>query len=108
MPRKTYPSDLTDRQWAVLGPHLPPARPSGRPRKHDLRAVVNALLYVTLEVGDVTGQVLASSCPSIPRRVSRSSSIATESSPRLTVFVDMLAATGFRPGATPSVLALQG
>jgi transposase len=28
---KPYPSDLTDQQWAILEPHLPPARTGGRP-----------------------------------------------------------------------------
>lgn len=45
MSRKPYPSDLTDAQWALLEPLLPDARPGGRPRKTDLRAVVNAILY---------------------------------------------------------------
>ena len=46
MPRPPYPSDLTDRQWRRLDPHLPAARPGGRPRGTDLREVVNAILYV--------------------------------------------------------------
>jgi putative transposase len=45
MERKPYPSDLTDEQWAVLEPLIPPARPGGRPRTTDIRAVVNALFY---------------------------------------------------------------
>ncbi len=47
MRRKPYPSDLTDAQWAVLEPLVPPARPGGRPRKTDLREVLNALFYLT-------------------------------------------------------------
>jgi putative transposase len=47
MPRKPYPSDLTDSQWAVLEPWIPPPRPGGRPRKTDLREVVNAIFYLT-------------------------------------------------------------
>jgi putative transposase len=43
--RKPYPSDLTAEQWAVLEPLLPPARPGGRPRSVDLRAVLNTLFY---------------------------------------------------------------
>lgn len=46
MERKPYPTDLTDAQWAVLEPLLPDAKPGGRPRKTDLREVVNALLYL--------------------------------------------------------------
>src|SRR5437660_10934130 len=47
MEHKSYPSDLTDAQWAILQPLIPPARPGGRPRKTDMRAVVSALFYVT-------------------------------------------------------------
>lgn len=41
-----YPSDLTDTEWAVLSPLLPPARPGGRPRSVDLRRILNGLLYL--------------------------------------------------------------
>jgi putative transposase len=43
--RQRYPTDLTDGQWAVLAPHVPPAKPGGRPRSADAREVVNAILY---------------------------------------------------------------
>lgn len=46
MTRKTYPTDLTDAQWALLEPLLPAAKPGGRPRSADLREVVNAILYL--------------------------------------------------------------
>ena len=46
MARKTYPSDLTNEEWLVLAPHIPPAKPGGRPRETNMRAVVNALRYV--------------------------------------------------------------
>ncbi len=46
MPRRRYPSDLTDAQWARLEPLLPPVRPGGRPRAHPLREVIDALRYV--------------------------------------------------------------
>jgi putative transposase len=46
MSRLPYPTDLTDRQWARLEPHLPPPKPGGRPRSTDVREVVNAVLYV--------------------------------------------------------------
>ena len=49
MSRKSYPSDLTDAQWALIEPLLPPARPGGRPRTTPLREVVNALLYLNRE-----------------------------------------------------------
>ena len=45
--RKAYPSDLTEAQWALLEPVIPPQPPGpGRPREVDLREVVNAILYV--------------------------------------------------------------
>src|SRR5919106_4144835 len=47
--RKRYPSDLTDEQWAIVGPMLPPAKQStrgGRPRTVDMREVLNTILYL--------------------------------------------------------------
>ena len=41
-----YSSNLTEAEWAVIGPLLPAARPLGRPRTTDLREVVNAILYI--------------------------------------------------------------
>jgi putative transposase len=41
-----YPSDLTDAQWALIEPHLPPEPGGGRPRKTDLRHVLDAILYI--------------------------------------------------------------
>ena len=42
---KPYPSDMTDVRWAILQAQLPPAQICGRPRKTDLREVVNAIFY---------------------------------------------------------------
>jgi putative transposase len=41
-----YASDLTDREWDILGPFMPVRSRVGRPRQVDLRAVVNAILYI--------------------------------------------------------------
>ncbi len=41
-----YASDLTDHEWALIAPFMPPPRPIGRPRKTDLREVMNAILYI--------------------------------------------------------------
>jgi len=41
-----YPSDMTDREWALAAPFIPPARSGGRRRTTDMREVVNALLYI--------------------------------------------------------------
>jgi transposase len=43
---RRYSSDLTDPEWAIIAPLLPPARPTGRPRTTDLRAVMDAVLYM--------------------------------------------------------------
>jgi regulator of protease activity HflC (stomatin/prohibitin superfamily) len=52
-----YPSDLTDREWALIAPLLPPAKRGGRPRTTKLRAVTNAKLVDTRwTVHDVAGQ----------------------------------------------------
>ena len=44
--RKPYTTDLSDDQWALLEPHLPPAKAGGRPRTVDMREVMNTLLYL--------------------------------------------------------------
>jgi putative transposase len=46
--RKPYPSDLTDEQWTILAPLIPPAHTQGggRPREVEMREVVNTLLYL--------------------------------------------------------------
>ncbi len=41
-----YPSDLTDAEWALVGPLIPPAKRGGNKRTVDIRAVVNGLMYV--------------------------------------------------------------
>ena len=45
MRTQTYPSDVTDEQWALIEPHIP-VYPGGRPRKTDVRDVVNAVFYI--------------------------------------------------------------
>src|SRR2546426_330138 len=47
--RKQYPSDLTDEQWAIVGPMIPSAKQrkrGGRPRKVVMREVLNTLFYL--------------------------------------------------------------
>ena len=41
-----YASDLTDAEWKLIEPLMPLRSPIGRPRRTDLRAVVNAILYM--------------------------------------------------------------
>src|ERR671919_606257 len=45
MRTQSYPSDVTDAQWALVEP-LIPVYPGGRPRKTDVRDVLDAVLYV--------------------------------------------------------------
>ena len=44
----SYPTDLTDDQWELIEPLLPPAKSGGRPRSVDLRRILDALLYVLM------------------------------------------------------------
>ena len=41
-----YPSDLTDAEWALVEPLIPPAKHGGRHREVDVREVLNAIFYV--------------------------------------------------------------
>jgi len=41
-----YPSDLTDEEWALIEPLIPPAKRGGGKRTVNLREVVNGLMYV--------------------------------------------------------------
>ncbi|MFL9827738.1 IS5 family transposase [Rhodoplanes sp. SY1] len=41
-----YPSDLTDAEWALIEPLIPPARRGGRRRSVNVRAVLDAIFYV--------------------------------------------------------------
>jgi len=43
--RKPYKTDLTDAQWKIVKPLIPPAKSGGRPREVDMREVLNTLLY---------------------------------------------------------------
>ena len=43
---KLYDTDLTDAAWTLIAPMLPAARPGGRPRKINIRAVLNAIFYL--------------------------------------------------------------
>ena len=41
-----YPSDLTDEEWALVAPLIPPPKPGGNKRTRDMREVVNGLMDV--------------------------------------------------------------
>lgn len=44
--RQSYSTDLTDAEWKILGPLVPPVQCGGRPAEHSRREIVNALLYL--------------------------------------------------------------
>ena len=46
MKRKSYPSDLNDKEWGILEALIPPPKPGGRPRTVNMRQILNAILYV--------------------------------------------------------------
>jgi putative transposase len=45
MRTQSYPSDVSDAQWSLIEPYIP-VYPGGRPRKTDLRDVVDAIFYI--------------------------------------------------------------
>ena len=40
-----YPSDLSDEEWEILAPYVGKEK-TGRPRNHDIRAIINGIRYV--------------------------------------------------------------
>jgi transposase len=44
--RLRYPSDLTDEEWSLVAPLIPPARRGGNKRHVNVREIVNGLMYV--------------------------------------------------------------
>ena len=46
---KAYSSNLTQDQFELIEPLIPPAKPGGRPREVDMWAVINAILYVVVQ-----------------------------------------------------------
>lgn len=56
-----YQSDLTDEEWHVIEPYLPPAKRTGRPRAWPLREIVNAIFYVMR--GGIAWRLLPSDFP---------------------------------------------
>lgn len=44
--RQSYPTDLSDAEWQKIEPHVPAAKPGGRPREHPLREILNAIFYI--------------------------------------------------------------
>ena len=44
--RSVYPTNLSDAEWQILEPLLPPEKPGGRPRKYSMREIINAIQYM--------------------------------------------------------------
>ncbi len=47
-PGLRYPSDLTDDEWALVEPLIPPAKRGGRQRTVNIREVLNGIFYVLM------------------------------------------------------------
>ena len=62
-----YPSDLTDAEWALVEPMIPPAKRGGRRREVNIREVLNAIFYV-LSTG-CQWQALPRTCRRRARRI---------------------------------------
>ncbi|NJL98852.1 MAG: transposase [Synechococcaceae cyanobacterium SM2_3_2] len=43
---QSYPSDLTDAEWCLLEPLIPPPKTGGSPRTTDMRQICNAIFFV--------------------------------------------------------------
>ena len=41
-----YANDLTDQEWGLIAPLIPPSKATGRPRKTEMRDVADAILYI--------------------------------------------------------------
>jgi putative transposase len=46
MNTKRYASDLSDQEWAILEPLIPAAKEGGRPRRINMREVLNGIFYL--------------------------------------------------------------
>lgn len=70
-PLRRYASDLTDREWVLIAPFLPPAKLTGRPRKTGFAML--QMLYCTSPAAVVHGVC----CPMIFRPCPRRATIST-------------------------------
>jgi putative transposase len=46
MKSRKYPTDLSDKEWRCINPHLPRSKGRGRPKIHASRTILNAVFYV--------------------------------------------------------------
>jgi transposase len=45
-PRQPYPTDLSDKEWALIQHLVPEAKPGGRPEAYTKREILNAIFYL--------------------------------------------------------------
>jgi putative transposase len=45
-PRRPYPTDLTDKEWALIAPYVPTATPGGRPEQYPKREILDGIVYL--------------------------------------------------------------
>jgi putative transposase len=45
-PRKPYPTDLSDKEWELIKPLVPEAKPGGRPETYPKREILNGIFYI--------------------------------------------------------------
>jgi transposase len=65
MERKPYPSDINDAEWKIIEPLIPPAKTGGRPRKVNMREIINGIFYV-LRSGCAWRMLLSGQTPRDP------------------------------------------
>jgi transposase len=44
--RAAYPSDVNDKEWAIVAPYIPACKPGGRKEEIPRREIVNGILYI--------------------------------------------------------------
>jgi len=60
-PRKPYPTNLTDHEWAWLEPYVPTTKRGGRPEHYPTREILNGLFYIVR--GGCAWRLLPHDCP---------------------------------------------
>ncbi len=72
-----YASDLTDREWALIEPFMPPPCWIRGPRKTELREIVNAVLYMASTgcLPPSRGQAMATAAEGFPAGLDRAALI---------------------------------
>jgi putative transposase len=67
-PRKPYPTDLSDKEWALIQPYVPETKRGGRPEKYPKREILDAIFYILR--GGCAWRLLPHDFPPLGDRVS--------------------------------------